>query len=360
MKNHPTTDLLANAGQTPGQMPGQTPGQTLGQWPLDVDRLNQQAADMLQAARPNFRDWAIEVTQVAGAEVLDFRSPHCPAAAGQLLARVSAGGGLDVSLEPAAADAAWEFDVVVRTDEPLSACLGAQYAGWPLSCGKYFAMVSGPIRGARGREPLFQHFHTPVDPEPARATATQSSAPPRVAVLESDHLPDAATVVQMAAECGCPPEQLWLCVAGTASPAGTLQVVARSLETALHQGEVLGLPLAEIHRGAGRAPLPPVPRQSLTAIGWTNDAIIYHGQVDWWVDGDWSLWQGWGPQLISANSPSFGQTFLQLFRQAGYDFYQLDPRLFAPATLTLHHSATGQSQACGQVSPDFLRQSWVE
>lgn len=352
MKNHPTTDPTAEAGNSHEQV--------LGHWPLDVDRLNRQAADLLQAARPHFQAWSIEVTQVGGAEVLDFRSPHCPAAAGQLLASVSSGGGLDVSLEPAAADATWEWEVVVRTAEPLSTCLGAQYAGWPLSCGKYFAMVSGPIRGARGREPLFQHFCAPADPAPVPPALNFGAAPPRVAVLESDHLPDAATVAQMSAESGCKPEQLRLCVASTASPAGTLQVVARSLETALHQGEVLGLPLAQVQRGAGRAPLPPVPRQSLTAIGWTNDAIIYHGQVDWWVDGDWSQWQAWGPQLISANSPSCGQTFLQLFRQAGYDFYQLDPRLFAPATLTLHHRAGAQSQAFGQVSPEFLRQSWVE
>jgi len=356
MKNHPTTENDSEAGslEARSREHGSLEHGSLENWPLDVLRLNQQAAAAVQAARPQFADWAIEVQQVAGAEVLDFRSPACPAAAGQLLARVSSGGGLEVEVEPAAEDAPWQWDVVVRTAEPLPACLGAQYAGWPLSCGKYFAMVSGPIRGARGREPLFQHFQVPADAWQSQPTAL------RVAVLESDHLPDAATVEQMAAECHCDPEQLLLCVAGTASPAGTLQVVARSLETALHQGEVLHAPLGLLRQGQGRAPLPPVPRQSLTAIGWTNDAIIYHGQVDWWVDGDWSAWSMLGPQLISENSPSYGQTFLQLFRQAGHDFYKLDPRLFAPATLTLHHIPSQQTAHFGTPRPEFLVQSWVE
>ena len=151
MKNLPTTDREPTSNPHKHGLPHK-------HGPLDVVRLNQQAAAALHTARPHFADWSIAVTQVAGAEVLDFRSPACPAAAGQLLARVSSGAELEIDVEPAAAGAAWQWEVVVRTAEPLPACLGAQYAGWPLSCGQYFAMVSGPIRGARGREPLFQHF----------------------------------------------------------------------------------------------------------------------------------------------------------------------------------------------------------
>ena len=43
----------------------------------------------------------------------------------------------------------------VRTDEPVAACMASQYAGWQVAVGKFFAMGSGPMRAAWGREKLF-------------------------------------------------------------------------------------------------------------------------------------------------------------------------------------------------------------
>lgn len=345
MKNHPTTN---------GSAVESAPATATYQRPLPVVEMNQLAMALLDEARGSFPAWSIESQRICGAEVLDFRSPECPREAGVLLARVSGGGQLDVAVVPSAEGSTWPFDVVVHTNDPGPTCLGAQYAGWPLSCGKYFAMVSGPIRGARGREPMFQHFSI------AESAWQNHADVKRVAVLESDQLPDEPTIQQMAAECSCRPEQLVLCVAGTASPAGTLQVVARSLETSLHQCEVLGGDIAAIQAGTGRAPLPPIPKKSLTAIGWTNDAIIYHGQATWQVTGDWDAWQKLGAQVASENSPSFGQPFLALFKAAGYDFYKLDPRLFAPAVIVIEHAESQHSFRFGSVRPDLLQASWIE
>ncbi len=345
MKNHPTID---------GAAVESAPATSSHKLPLPVVELNQKAMALLDEARGSFPAWSIESQRICGAEVLDFRSRNCPTEAGILLARVSGGGLLEVAVVPAADHVAWKLEVVVQTHAPGPTCLGAQYAGWPLSCGKYFAMVSGPIRGARGREPLFQHFLIEAD------GWQQHPEVKRVAVLESDQLPDEPTIQQMAAECSCQPEQLVLCVAGTASPAGTLQVVARSLETSLHQCEVLGGDIGAIQVGTGRAPLPPIPKKSLTAIGWTNDAIIYHGQATWQVTGDWDAWQKLGAQVASENSPSFGQPFLALFKAAGYDFYQLDPRLFAPAVIVMEHATSHQSLRFGSLHPHLLQASWIE
>ena len=45
--------------------------------------------------------------------------------------------------------------VQVFTDWPVLACMASQYAGWQLSVGKFFAMGSGPMRAAYGKEALF-------------------------------------------------------------------------------------------------------------------------------------------------------------------------------------------------------------
>ena len=42
--------------------------------------------------------------------------------------------------------------VQVASDDPVLACMASQYAGWQVSVGKYFAMGSGPMRAAYGKE----------------------------------------------------------------------------------------------------------------------------------------------------------------------------------------------------------------
>src|SRR3954452_17347618 len=49
--------------------------------------------------------------------------------------------------------------VQVVTDHPVRACLASQYAGWAISEEKFFAMGSGPMRAAKGDEPIFAKIH---------------------------------------------------------------------------------------------------------------------------------------------------------------------------------------------------------
>ena len=69
-------------------------------------------------------------------------------------------------------------------------------------------------------------------------------------------------------------------------PGRHVQIVARSVETALHKLHELGFDLTRIESGWGVAPLPPVAADDLAGIGRTNDAILYGGEVTLWVRGD--------------------------------------------------------------------------
>jgi methenyltetrahydromethanopterin cyclohydrolase len=153
---------------------------------------------------------------------------------------------------------------------------------------------------------------------------------------------------------GC---RLYLAAARTASQAGTLQVVARSLETALHKLHSLKFPLDAIISGLGTAPLPPVAKNDLAAIGRTNDAILYGGTVNLWVRCDDELLADIGPRVPSCSSSSFGQTFLSLFKAANYDFYALDAALFSPAVVVFHNLSSGRSFRFGSLNPDVLAAS---
>src|SRR5262249_33664623 len=143
--------------------------------------------------------------------------------AGLGLARTCLAGMGDVALLPGDASSLNLPRVQVASDQPLLACLASQYAGWQISLGKYVAMGSGPMRAAYGKEKLF-------DDIPGR-----ESAPVAVGVLETSKLPTEEVVSYIAERVKLPARQLTLLAAKTASLAGGVQVVARSLELALHK-----------------------------------------------------------------------------------------------------------------------------
>lgn len=237
--------------------------------------------------------------------------------------------------------------VVVRTKAPIAACLASQYAGWKIEDPAFFAMTSGPVRAAIGREDLF-------------ATIGLRERPPcAVGLLECRSLPPVESCARLAAAAGVEPERLVLLVARTASTAGGLQIVARSVETALHKLHDLGFPLTRVVAGRGVAPLPPVADSDLTAIGRTNDAILYGGRVVLEVTGDDDSLRAIGPRCVSAGSASYGEPFLAAFERAGRDFYAIDPALFAPAELEFVNVDTGLVQRFGGVAPAIVAQSFT-
>jgi methenyltetrahydromethanopterin cyclohydrolase len=158
-----------------------------------------------------------------------------------------------------------------------------------------------------------------------------------------------------------PPESLTLLVAPTASAAGTLQVVARSLETALHKLHDLGFDLRRIVRGRAAAPLPPAGagKNDLVAIGRTNDAILYGGHAVLEVTGDDASLAAIAARAVSGASADHGSPFLDLFERAGRDFYALDPALFAPAVIELVNLDTGTVHRHGEPAPAIVARSFA-
>ncbi|MCA9171260.1 MAG: methenyltetrahydromethanopterin cyclohydrolase, partial [Planctomycetales bacterium] len=142
-------------------------------------------------------------------------------AAGLHLARVCLADLATVALHPTDHLPGTGWSVSVVTDDPFRACMASQYAGWKLHAGEFFAMGSGPMRAAAGSEAILGGYHEASDCA--------------VGVLESRQFPTDEIVHDIASKCGVEPTRLCLLVAPTASQAGNLQVVARSVETALHK-----------------------------------------------------------------------------------------------------------------------------
>jgi methenyltetrahydromethanopterin cyclohydrolase len=248
----------------------------------------------------------------------------------------------------------WPDWLHVRSSQPVIACLGSQYAGWSLAASKedtggrkFFALGSGPARALACREPLFDDL------------GYRDRGETGVLVLEADRAPPPVIIAKVLRECGLAPGGLTIVVTPTASLAGTTQVVARTLEVALHRAHELGFPLHDIVEGSGCAPLPAVGADTLQAMARTNDAILYGGQVHLTVAGAADAARELAMKLPSNNSRDHGRSFGALFAQAEYDFYKLDGALFAPAEVWVSHLGSGRTWHAGQLHMDVLRQWWL-
>lgn len=266
--------------------------------------------------------------------------------AGLALARICLAGLAEVALVPGEVAGRPCPLVQVATDHPVNACLGSQYAGWQLAEGKFFAMGSGPMRAAAGREPILATLGVR---DPANAV---------VGVLEGRKFPPPEVVGQVAAACRVDRSNVTLLIAPTASLAGTTQVVARSVETALHKLAELKFDLSRIVAGYGTAPLPPVAGDDLAAIGRTNDAVLYGARVILHVRGDDASLAEVGPSVPSSASPDHGEPFAAIFARYNHDFYQVDPHLFSPAEVVFQNLDTGRIHAFGRTEAGVLERSF--
>lgn len=266
--------------------------------------------------------------------------------AGRQLAEICLAGLASVKFVPTALDSTPGLAVLVSTDNPVAACMASQYAGWQISAGKYFAMGSGPMRALARREALFESI------------SHEEEADVSIGVLETRKVPPDDVCREIAEKCRVAPEQLTLLLAPTASLAGTVQIVARSVETALHKLFELEFDLSRVVSGFGTAPLPPASADDLVAIGRTNDAILYGGEVTLFVRGDDASLEQIGPRVPSGASSDHGRPFAAIFEHYGRDFYKIDPHLFSPARITLSNLDTGRSFAFGHTLPRVIHESF--
>lgn len=309
-------------------------------------------AERLVADAPVLR---LGLQRVGGACVVDAGIRHPGGLeAGRRIAELCMGGLGRVTLGPVPGPPSWPFGVTVHSAQPVLACLGSQYAGWSLSHGSgkgaFFALGSGPGRALARQEALFDELAY----RDTAASATVSAA----FVMEVAAVPPAELVARIAATCGIAADRLTLVLTPTQSLAGTTQVVARVLEVALHKLHALGFPLDRVLDGIGMAPLPPPGGGFLTAMGRTNDAILYGGTVHLHVAGPDGDAEDLARRLPSSASRDHGRPFAEVFAAAKGDFYAIDSMLFSPARVTVTAIDSGRSFHAGNLAPDLVERSF--
>lgn len=268
--------------------------------------------------------------------------------AGRRLGEICMGGLGTVSITSASGLANWPLGVVVHSTNPVIACLGSQYAGWTISeeSSGFFALGSGPARALSRVEDLYkelgytdQHYQAAL-------------------VIEGDKAPPTVVARKVAEACQVNASNLTFLFAPTGSLAGTVQIAARVLEVALHKAHALHFPLDKIVDGYGVAPLaPPIP-DFVTAMGRTNDAIIYGGRIQLFVRGSDDEAKKLADALPSSSSSFYGKPFAEIFAAVAGDFYKIDAMLFSPALVTVSNLDTGRSFHAGKLAPEIVDASF--
>ncbi len=313
--------------------------------------LNERAAALFAEAEASAEALQVAVSRLPnGAAVLDA-GVEVPGSleAGRLFAAVCLGGLGDLGFRMLDVDGLTLPGVEVAVSHPVTACMASQYAGWAVdvpateTSKKYFAMGSGPARVLYAGEPLFEHLEYR---DPGATVA--------VLALESRTLPTEAVAEWVAGKCGVAPDRVLFLVAPTASLAGSVQIAARIVETGLHKLHEVGFDLGAVRSGFGSCPLAPVAADDLTAIGRTNDGVLYGGRAWYTVDTEDAAVEAVIEGLPSSASRDYGVLFGELFARYEGDFYKIDPLLFSPAEVALTNARSGRTFRAGAVNAGVL------
>jgi methenyltetrahydromethanopterin cyclohydrolase len=238
--------------------------------------------------------------------------------------------------------------IFVYTDHPAVAVLGSQFAGWHIKEAEYSAIGSGPAR-ALALKPKEIYEEIEYKDECDRA----------VIVLETEKFPSAKLIEHVSRDCGIKPDKLAIILTPTTSLAGATQVSGRIVETGMHKLRRLGLGPKTILYAWGCAPISPVHPKFANAMARTNDAILYGGTSYYVVESsNADELQKIVEKAPSKASKQYGKPFIEIFKEANYDFYKIDSGLFAPATVIISDTRTGKMFKSGDINVKMLKESF--
>lgn len=307
--------------------------------------MNERAWAIADAAAGRAGELRIAVhTLASGARVLDA-GVGVPGgfAAGRVLAELCMGGLGRIDYVPLTIGGETWPGVQVWTDHPAECCMASQYAGWAVNPDGFFAMGSGPLRArARVEKELFGKLGYAED------------AARGVLVLEGRALPTDEVAAWVARKSGLEPAALTFAVAPTASLAGGVQIAARMVETGLHKMETMGFDVTRVMAAMGTAPVPPVAKSDIRAIGRTNDCVLYGAQARYTIRADDEKLAHLAERLPSSASVDYGTPFYEIFKRYDNDFYKIDPMLFSPAEVWITSAVTGRTFHGGRINPEVL------
>ena len=276
--------------------------------------------------------------------------------AGKIITEICLGGYGTAKLLPIQYGDVVLPSVFVHTDHPTLSTLASQFAGWQIKVDEFSAIASGPARAlALKPKDLFEKIAYKEESEVA------------VLVLETEKKPSEAVIQQIATKCKVTAKNLFLVLFSTTSLTGATQVSGRIVETGLFKLMKLGLDPLSVKHAWGYAPIVPLHPASDEAMGRTNDAVLYGGVANYTVSHEDDEKLENLVKLAPSSASKMLQEarklaeknprFLDIFKEAGFDFYKIDPNIFAPAVVVVNNPRTGKTFRAGSLDIEVLKGS---
>ncbi len=271
--------------------------------------------------------------------------------AGILYTRVTLGDMAVANLGTWKLDEDYSFaSIELFVTEPLVACLASQIAGWQLGQGEFATIGSGPAR-AQAVIPTDLY----LDMTPYRDRNDEVAL-----CIQDIRYPDDAIALEVARACKVAPENVYLLLAPSASIVGGIQVTARMVEEVCHKMHEKGFEVSKVVNARGVAPIAPLVHDEVKAIGRINDAILYGGEAEFWVDAEDEEIASVVEKLVSkTSSPYYPELFADVFERCGRDFYKIDHDFHSIARLQIHNVRTGKSFVAGEINYAVIRKSFL-
>jgi methenyltetrahydromethanopterin cyclohydrolase len=308
-----------------------------------MESLNRMAVELVDEAIDFAGELNVDVIELdSGATVLDFGVEAAGGLeAGLLLAEIQTAGLATIQTRMDAVAGTPFPHVEVTTDKPALALLCSQKAGWELVTEAFDGLGSGPARALVGEEAEFE------------VVGYYDEFDLTVLTVEAATLPGDDVAEQVAERTGVSPSSVFLPAYPTGSMVGSVSAAARAPELALFRLFELGYDPVDVVSAAGSAPVAPVSHDEGVAMGRTNDALAYGGQVYLQVREDFDRFD----EVPSTAAAEYDTPFEQVFEDAGWDFYEVPESVFAPAQVTVD-VVDGPTYALGGTNHDLLAESF--
>jgi methenyltetrahydromethanopterin cyclohydrolase len=318
--------------------------------------VNQEAFKLVQKVLNDAERLRVRASQLGnGATVIDM-GQRVPGSwlAGKYYAEITMGGVGEVTFETFEIDeyvlpavrvtsahpllAGW---VCQKHAEPLAAVgkEGTTGGQWPILTGPAKALLRPPDQGVR-----LAGYH-------------DDSQVGVVSFQTNDQISDALAET-VARACQIETQDLYIVVAPTTSLVCAIQVAARPIDQVMHRLEEEGFDIHAVHYATGRAPLPPLTSDELTAMGRINDCLLYGGSVLLYVHGDDQEIEGVISRIPTGAFVDSGKPFAQIYEEHEFDFHKMDLRYHSLALVQINNLATGSSFSAGGIDRAVLRRSF--
>jgi methenyltetrahydromethanopterin cyclohydrolase len=234
-------------------------------------------------------------------------------------------------------------------DQPQAACVASQIAGWRLEGARAGApILAGPARALNRTQP--DHYFNLIN--------YRDSAQEGVIAIQTAEPIAEEWATAIAAACNLQPTNLYILVAPNSSLVCAVQVAARIVEQSLHRLAEEGFDVKTVCYAHGFGVIPPLVADEVVAMGRINDSLLYGGEATLYVEADDSAVAAVIGKVVSSASRAYGRPFVEIYEEAGRDFYQIPLDLHSPAVLHINNLASGHTFSAGEINVGVLNRSF--